>query len=502
MSSNKPALSVTNLSKNYEQFTVLKDVSFSVQKGEKIGLVGPNGSGKTTLFKIITGLIEKDAGTITKAKTCSVGYIPQEFSGHIHETVRDFIGSQEYGALLKQVGINESILNRKIGELSGGERTKIGLLRILVAKQDLLLLDEPTNNLDIEALTFLGDYVKKSDKTFIIISHDRRFLDETVSKIFEIDEWSRGLKIYEGGFSDYAFQREKNIENAWSDYADKVEEEKRLLKSYDNKVQNIRDLEQVRLNNRYINPKEKEKPDDAVIRDKEAKAGRRARVMKDRIEKYKEDTVHIEKPKQPLPLRVEFDVPERSGDKVFDAVGVSKRMPMKRLGPIDFSIRYGDRVLIKGPNGTGKTTFIKILLGEVKPDTGTIEIGITVRLGYLPQQQDLVSGNTVRDEFLRHVADVEEGIGRRILNRFRLTTHDMGKKIHELSSGERSRLILAILMARKVNCLVLDEPSNHLDLEVLEALENALADFKGTLVVVSHDRFFVEKIKCNKELVL
>lgn len=480
---------------------MLKDVSFSIQKGEKVGLVGPNGAGKTTLLKMVTGSIEHDAGTIVVPKHYSVGYIPQEFGEHKDALVKDFVESQEYGPFLKQVGIDEAMLYRKIGELSGGERTKVGLLRILVAKQDLLLLDEPTNNLDLESLAFLEDFVKKSDKTFLIISHDRRFLDETVSRIFEIDEWTRGLKIYEGGFTDYMAEREHRIENEWAQYADKIEEEKRLEKTYDSRVQNIRDLEQVRLNNRYINPKEKEKPDDAAIRDKEAKAGRRARVMKERIEKYKEDMEHVERPKEPLPLKVRFDVPERSGDKVFDAIGVSKRMPTKTLGPIDFSIRYGDRVLIKGSNGTGKTTFIKMLLGEVKPDTGTIETGTTVRLGYLPQQQDLVSENTVRDEFLRHVTDIEEGIGRRLLNRFRLTAHDMGKKIRELSSGERSRLILAILMARKVNCLVLDEPSNHLDLEVLESLENALADFEGTLVVVSHDRFFVEKIKCNKELV-
>jgi ATPase subunit of ABC transporter with duplicated ATPase domains len=500
MSTNKPILSVTDISKNYDQFVVLKHIYFSIQKGEKIGLVGPNGSGKTTLFKIITGLIEKDVGIVTLSKSCSVGYIPQEFGEYKDATVRDFIGSQEYGAFLKQVGLDEAIFSRKISELSGGERTKVGLLRILVAKQDLLLLDEPTNNLDLEALTFLEEYVKKSEKTFIIISHDRRFLDETVHKIFEIDEWSRGLKIYEGGFSSYVIEREKNIENAWADYADKAEEEGRLLKSYNDKVQNIRDLEQVRLNNRYINPKEKEKPDDAAIRDKEAKAGRRARVMKDRIEKYKDDMSHVEKPKQPLPLRVEFDVPERSGDKVFDIIGATKQMPTKILGPLNYSIRYGDRVLVRGLNGSGKTTFIKMLIGELEPDTGIVEMGFTVRLGYLPQQQDFVSENTVREEFLRNVIDMEEGIGRRLLNRFRLSANDVDKKISELSSGERSRLILAILMARKVNCLVLDEPSNHLDLEVLESLEHALSQFKGTLVVVSHDRFFIEKIACSKEI--
>lgn len=464
-SSNKPAISVTVVTKSYGSygsFPVLKDISFSIQQGEKVGLVGPNGAGKTTLLKILAGLVEPESGRVTVGKGVSVGFLPQE---------------PEKGA-----------------ELSGGERSRRALRRIREDDHDLLLLDEPTNNLDIQALEELEAYVKASPKAFVIVSHDRHFLDQTVTKILEIDGHTRELSVFEGGFSDYMEERRKRVERQWADYADKVGEEKRLKKAFEQKVDHIRSIERVRLGIRKLHPKMHDKPDDAMLRDKEAQAGRRARVMKNRLERFRKDSAEIEKPKEFLPLEIDFESDARSGDKVFELTGVTKKMPRKTLGPLDFVIRQGERVLVSGPNGAGKTTLLRMLLGELAPDAGEIVRGASVRVGYLPQADALSSASekTVRDVFLESVPGLEESDGRKVLNRFKLAADDVKKRVADLSSGERSRLVFAVLAAQKANCLVLDEPSNHLDLEVLESLEDALKRFTGTIVVASHDRYFID----------
>jgi ATPase subunit of ABC transporter with duplicated ATPase domains len=259
-------------------------------------------------------------------------------------------------------------------------------------------------------------------------------------------------------------------------------------------------LENKRNNNRTSNPKEKEKPVAAALRDAEGAMGRRGRLIRDRLARFQSDE-SVEKPREDLPLHVAFEIEERSGQKVFDLKNVEKKMPLHSLGPIDLTVGYGERVLIVGDNGAGKTTLLNLLVGGVVADKGEISKGSRVRVGYMPQEEDLDSNAIVREEFLRHV-DIDEGLGRSTLNRFRLSAEDMIKKVAELSSGERSRLRLAILMAQKPNCIVLDEPSNHLDLEVLESLEEALRKFSGTLIVVSHDRYFIRQVGLEKIYIL
>lgn len=461
---NKPAISATDIGKSfgqYEKIPVLKAVNFSLQQGEKVGLVGPNGTGKSTLLKILAGVLESDSGKVAQGKGLSVGYLEQE---PLSDTT-----------------------------LSGGERAQKALNRILADEHDILLLDEPTNNLDIDALDRLETFIRASDKTYLVVSHDRYFLDKTVSRIFELDPHTKSLSIYDGGFSDYLEERGRRIELQWKDYSEKVSKEKKLDASYSMKLSHIRSIEKVRMGIRNLHPKLHDKPDDAQLRDKEAKAGRRAKVMKGRLERFRKDSEEIEKPIELPPLRIEFEHPDRSGDKVFDATGLIKRFPGKAIGPLNLSVRYGERISIAGKNGAGKTTLIKMLLGTIVPDEGAITRGASVKVGYLPQGHDLTDDTMVKDEFLR-LADMEETEGRKILARFRLSADDMDKKIGELSSGERSRLILALLVAQKANCLILDEPSNHLDLEALESLEDALSRFTGTVIVVSHDRYFLERV--------
>lgn len=458
MPQNKPIISVTNLSKSFDNFAVFKHANFSIQQGEKIGLVGSNGSGKSTLLKILNGSIKQDEGGVSISKGVDLGYIPQEFDAE---------------------------------DLSGGEKTKKALAKIFSSKNDLLLLDEPTNNLDIEGLETLEKFVKESDKTFLVVSHDREFLDRIVSRIFEIDEVDKKLRIYDGNFSSYLQARNARIEKEWAEYNDSIEDKKRLEKTVEEKLKRADEISRSKLpDNDKMQGKTKVEWGQRIFQ-------RGAKLLKNRLE----NTETLEKPKEFLPLNINFEVGERSGDKVLELVSVTKKMPSETLGPIDLLIQYGDKILITGENGSGKTTLLKMIIGELPPDSGEIKHGTNLKIGYLPQQEDFISEAKVKDEFIRHTK-IEEGLSRRILNRFKLSAEDVNKKVKELSSGERSRLIIATIMAQKVNCLILDEPSNHLDLQALESLEYAVKNFEGTLILVSHDRYFIKQIKPLKSFVI
>ncbi len=503
---NKPIVSCVDVGKTYENFVVLQHVDFSIQAGEKCGLVGANGSGKSTLLKIISGQVKNDTGIVTVTKYVRIPYIKQDFSGHNEMLASEFVSSLVVGgkevpeheifSILSDLRLEASILTRRMEELSGGEKTKLGLVRILLSDYDFYLLDEPTNNLDIHALNVLEKFMKESSKCFLIVSHDREFLDKTVDKIIEISEHTRSAKVYDGNFSAYLLERAHMIERQWIAYSDKVEKQEKLEKNMEAKLGWMNEIDQKRFNIRNLPIHEREKGVAAELRDSAGRMGHRAKVAKNKVERFKKNTEEIEKPKELLALKVDFQVDKRSGDKVFELEAVTKRMPNLTLGPINLSVQYGNRILISGENGAGKSTLIKIMLGQLQPDSGEVKSGDAVSIGYVPQQEDFLPDATVLEEFLRHTK-IEEGIGRRSLNRFRITADDVKKKMNELSSGERSRLILAIIMANKHNCLILDEPSNHLDLEVLEEFEEALARFEGTIVAVSHDRYFIKKIKLH-----
>ncbi len=507
MSTNiSPIVNCKNVSKSFVNFIALKKVNLSIYSGDKIGLVGANGSGKSTLLKIIAGLMKEDTGTITIGSKASVGYLPQELTAWENVTTNEFLQTTvelpeselriKVLPVLNKLHLDESLLTKKIKDLSGGEKTKIAIARILLSDYDLFLLDEPTNNIDLEALIFLEEFIKKSNKAFLIVSHDREFLDNVVERVVEIDEYSHESRVYDGNFTSYIQERNDRIERQWAEYSDKVEKIEKMKGTVVERLDWMEKINTEIKNNKNLPIHEKEKPVAAYMRDKAGRAGRRARMMKDRLEKFEnEDTV--EKPKESLPLHVHFEVEKRSGDKVFLVKGVEKDFVNTKLGPIDLEINYGERILILGQNGVGKSTLIKLLLEAIVPTKGEIKKGTGLVVGYLPQGESFAKESTALQEFLKNV-DMEEGIARRLLNRYKITATDVHKKIEELSSGERSRLILAILMAKKPNCIILDEPSNHLDLEVLEELEEALREYEGTLIVVSHDRYFIKNIGITK----
>lgn len=498
---NKPILSCRHIGKTFASFVTLKDVTFNLQLGDKVGLVGPNGTGKSTLLKIIAGIIESDSGVLEFGKNITIGYIPQSFNSFANETVLDFLSKAadkskdqvliESKKYIKDLHLDVEIVYRPIAKLSGGEKTKIAVVRILLSDYDLFLLDEPTNNLDTDALILLEDFVKNSDKTFIVVSHDRMFLDTVVHKIIDIDEFTKETRIYNGNFSDYLQQKESNIERQWNEYEDASEKRSKVEKTIAEKLAKATAI-----------GKSKSRDNDKMAKNFKTEMGQRimqrgARLLKDKLSAMDP----LEKPKTLRPLKVRFDMEERSGDKVIEIKEVYKTLPNKILGPIDLKVQYGDRILLLGKNGTGKSTILKMILRETSPDRGDVIFGSRVIIGYLPQEENFSDSMTVL-QLVKQEIGVEESDARKTLNRFRINEDDLSKKMSELSSGERSRLLLAIMMTKKPNCIILDEPSNHLDLEVLTELESALDDYKGTLIIVSHDRYFIEKFKFNKFFML
>jgi len=456
-------LSCSHIEKKFELLEVLKDVDFRLFKGEKVGLVGPNGSGKSTLLKIIAGILKHENGIVTLSKGTKLEYFPQIHTGEEN--------------------------------LSGGEMAKKVLAPIISSDANLFLLDEPTNNLDEDGLAMVEGFVKRSTKTFLIISHDRMFLDRVAEKIIEIDPVTKSSVVYDGNYSSYVEERHNRIERQWKEFSDKTEKLGKLEKATEQKLSWVKEIEKTRKNIKKLDMHEKEKPNAADLRDKEARASRRAVVMKRRFERFEKESEEIQKPKRLLPLHVEFEH-ERGSTSIFELKGVTKKIGKIELGPIDLHIQYGDRLHITGKNGSGKSTLIKILLGEIIPDSGICKRGANVNIGYVSQErwQDKTE-RTVIEDFLGVVKDCTETNARKILNRFRIGAEDVKKDVSQISPGEYSRLIIAELVAKKPNCIILDEPSNHLDLEVLEELENGLRDYKGTLIVVSHDRYFIENIK-------
>lgn len=498
-------LTIKNITKFFGSNLILKNVSFTLKKRESLGIVGPNGIGKTTLLRIIEGSVELDSGTIEKSKDVCVCYIPQEIVPLSQsETGRDYLmrmvgfkftpvsDDKELQSFLGKLSIDPNDFERPLCTLSGGLRAKIALLPLFFFRADVFLLDEPTNNLDLPGLLFLEQKVIKSSSSFLIVSHDRKFLDRIVSKTIEIDEFSHTTTIYDGGFTVYLREREKRIEHQWQRYKEYEQEANRLLESARKQKEKAQ-----KGKSKSKHTKDKDKLSHGYAEERSRRTTDAAKSLKKRLEQLEK----VEKPRIRLPLRLNFEVAERSGDIVFELQKVLKKKGCFSLGPIDLTVSYGMRIAILGPNGSGKTTLLKIFTENDTSDSGMIKIGSRVNIGYLPQELNLTPDKTLLTEFLSQ-SPLDETTGRKLLNRFGLEETDVNKRIKDLSPGERSRLILAILMSQRPNCLILDEPSNHLDLEALTQLEKALMKYSGTLIIVSHDRYLLDRIPFTTTFVL
>jgi len=434
MSRQAGSLVAAGISKSYGAEVVLADVDLVVPPRARIGLVGPNGAGKSTLLRLLGGLEEPDAGRIRRTPaSLAVGYLAQERDG--------------------------------AGARSGGEQARAALVELLRGGFDVLLLDEPTNDLDFAALAWLERSLASYPGSVVVVSHDRAFLDRTVTRIVELDEWTRATREYSGGWSDYEAERERRRERHYRRWESSVAERRRI------EEQQRRMAEWERRG--YGQGRKKKKSKDV----KRTYGAKLARVET------------VEKPYEPWELHLELAPAGRSGDVVARLEHAVLERGRFRLGPLDLEVGWGDRFAIAGPNGSGKTTLLDALLGRLPLASGSRWLGPGVVLGELEQDRAALSGpQTLLDVF----RDFEEGRARTLLAKFGLGADDVVRPAESLSPGERTRAGLALLTARGVNCLVLDEPTNHLDVEAIEELERALAAYDGTVVLVTHDRRFLE----------
>lgn len=497
-----------SISKTFIDHEVLKDITFHIEENEKVALIGNNGAGKTTLFKILTKALEPDNGTLSFSKACHIGYLKQQTTLNTTRTVyeelmsvfQDVINLEsklhsmeeqiavthstelinsydalrhefeskkgyEYKSLVKGVlsglGFDQDVYDKPISILSGGQKNRVALGKLLLQEPTLLLLDEPTNHLDIEAIEWLENFLRNYKGAVLVISHDRYFLDKIVTKVVHI-EFGRSF-VYSGNYSDYILKSEKEYEVA--------------LKHFEKQQKEIAHQQAVISKLRQFN------------REKSIK---RARSREKALEKIQVlDMPMIDNKPMQLSLKPRI----ASGNDVLFVEQLSKTFEDKLLFEnMSLSIKKGDKVALVGPNGVGKTTFFRILLGHLKPTSGTFRLGSNVMIGYYDQEHSTLDANhTIIEEIQFAFPELKTSDIRNLLAAFLFTGDDVFKPIHTLSGGECGRVALAKIMLSKANFLILDEPTNHLDILSKEILENALVNYEGTILYVSHDRYFINQ---------
>lgn len=503
---------LNDVHKYYGTHHVLRGVSFEIFENSVVGLTGKNGAGKTTLFKIISGQEPYDKGDLIIARGRRVGvldqipqYPPETTVYQVLESAfdelfkmkeklnnleaemartNDPIIIKKYGDLLTEfenrggfqiqtsinkvcngLNIDEDMLKRKFSKLSGGEKTRVNLGRIILMDSHILLLDEPTNHLDINSVEWLEEYLQTFDGTVVVVSHDRYFLDRVADRIVEIED---GIAtVYEGNYSKYAMLKEQRRIEQLRQY----EQEQRKIKQLEQAVKRMHDWA-----NRSDNPK----------------LHKRAFSMEKRLERMQKTAVP--KPKKERKLFQAFKSNNFSGAEAVSLKGVTKSFNDKVvLDQVNLLIRKDDRVALLGDNGTGKTTLLRIINGEIVPDSGVITIGPSVKVAYLPQIVTFENPEQTMLEIVQRSLEISEERARNLLAAFLFTGEDVFKRAESLSGGEKSRLKLCILMQHDVNMLILDEPTNHLDIASREWMEEVLEGFDGTILFVSHDRYFIRK---------
>ncbi len=506
-------MTVQGVSKSFGMNCVLKDISLTLQQGARMGLIGVNGSGKSTLFRLIAGQMEPDEGSISLMRGTRVGMLTQEADIQSDLTVREELSrvfapvqemerrlraleeemaqnhedeaaldrlSREYARLtdrfedaggyewpsriqgvLAGLGFAKGREDQPASVLSGGEKTRLCLARLLLTQPDLLMLDEPTNHLDLASIQWLEDTLKKYRGTVLIISHDRYFMNSVCDCMAEIS--MRHLVQYEGNYDQFTVKRQADIERQIREY--------KLQQAEIARQQAI--IQRYRMYNRE-------------------KSIRAAESREKRLEKMEK----LEKPVNEQHVRFSFEARRRSGDDVLKVHSLSKSFEGRKLFEnFELHLRAGDRVAIIGPNGVGKSTLLNIIARKLRPDDGQVEFGANVDLGYYEQHQTgLNSEKDVLNELWDTFPRLELDRVRSVLALFLFTGDDVYKKIGMLSGGEKGRVSLCKLMLKRDNLLLLDEPTNHLDMDSREVLEGALEDFDGTILAVSHDRYFINRV--------
>lgn len=497
-------LKISGLSKSFGIKTVFENVSFEVRSGERIGLVGANGAGKTTLLKCIMGAEDADKGSVKASDGAIIGYLRQDFnytSHTIREEMEDawkdvlyykdrmetlarelessksdeklveaygraearfeFLGGYDYESTTRKIltglGFSDDDWDRDIHSFSGGQKVRINLAAAFVRHPDFLLLDEPTNHLDMGMLEWLEEYLRSYKGGILMISHDRYFLDGAATGIIDLE--NHHIRSFRGGYTRY-METKENQDRAYE-------------KAYEKQQEHIKETEE------YI---------------RRYKAGIKAKQARGRQSQLNR-LVRLEKPVHQASLRFHFDPPQECADKVLDVLRVEGSYGSHILfKDLTIHIKKGETVGLIGPNGAGKTTILKMITGEKKPDTGFIQLGNNVKMGYYSQEQERLHPKlTVLDE-VRDTFNFGEKEARNILGMFLFRGDDVFKTVGMLSGGEKARLSLLCLFLEKPNFLILDEPTNHLDIPTREIMEDAIEAFGGTCLVVSHDRYFLDKV--------
>jgi ATP-binding cassette subfamily F protein 3 len=518
-----------HLRKSYGAVTVISDVSFILNDHQHVGLIGPNGVGKSTLLRCLIGAEQLDAGTIVKSPPdLSIGYLAQSFGdlgerslgevvaaarADVLQAERDLqaaaealatasaveaalarydavlarfeaLGGYEHerraAAVLQGLGLGGVDPATPVAVLSSGQKTRLGLAALLISEPDLLLLDEPTNHLDVEALAWLEDFVQGYPHAVLIVSHDREFLDRTVTRILSVDPDTRTVQSYPGNYSDFATARahERELQAAaWHEqqtYIQQVESDIRRVQGQAQSIQR--------------GPK---RARDFYGR-MSAKVARLAKARTRKLERYLDADERVEKPREHWGLKLDFGPPP-SGRAVLrlEDVSFSYAGQAPLFSTVTLDVRYSERLAVVGPNGAGKTTLLRLITGHMPPQTGTVRLGVNVRLGVMAQEQETLNLQwTVLQTVLQERA-MSETEARNFLHFFLFGGDSVFRTVRACSLGERSRLQLALLVLRGCNVLLLDEPLNHLDIEGREHFEAALAAFAGTVLAISHDRAFL-----------
>lgn len=469
MAKDTTFLDVQNLSKSFGALQLFKDISFSVAEGQKVGLIAKNGSGKSTILSIVAGEDSCDAGEITFRRDLKVGYLKQAPIFNPEESVLDacFNHQGEESKILKAKQILTRLkikdLSQPMGQLSGGQQKRVALANVLITDPDFLILDEPTNHLDLEMIEWLEKFLASGNKTVLMVTHDRFFLDRVCSVILELDD--KQLYSYRGNYSYYLEKRQERIDSRRAEIA-------RANNLYRKELEWMRRMPQARGH--------KAKYREEAFYELERVARQQ---VEERQMKLKSSNVYI-------------------GSKIFECQYISKAWSPDKVVMKDFYYNFSrfEKMGIVGNNGTGKSTFIKMLLGAVQPDSGRIVVGDTVKFGYFSQEGLAFSADKKVIDVVRDIAEyIDLGRGRHMtasqfLQYFLFTPEQQYNYVSKLSGGERRKLYLCTVLMRNPNFLVLDEPTNDLDIVTLQILEEYLAEFPGCVIVVSHDRYFMDKV--------
>ena len=463
-----PLLDVQNVSKRFGAHVLFEDISFSIGEGQHVGLIAKNGTGKSTLLSLLSGKESVDSGSIIFRRDIKVGFLEQQPKFDPEESVLDACfnhnGDPDKVLKAKQVLTQLRItdLNQPVGQLSGGQQKRVALANVLITEPDLLILDEPTNHLDLQMIEWLEGYLSRGNKTLLMVTHDRYFLDRVCNIILELDNHS--IYTYHGNFRYYMEKRQERIDATRAEIA-------RANNLYRRELEGMRRQPQARGH--------KARYREEAFYDLESKARQR---IEERQMRLKSKNVYI-------------------GSKIFECQYVSKAFDEKIiLKDFYYNFQRFEKMGIVGNNGTGKSTFIKMLLGEVQPDSGRFDIGDTVRFGYFSQDGMKFNEQQRVIDVISDIAEyIDYGGGQHItagqlLQHFLFTPEQQYDYVYKLSGGEQRKLYLCTVLMRNPNFLVLDEPTNDLDIQTLEVLEEYLQDYPGCVIIVSHDRFFMDKI--------